>query len=333
MNDKLQPLPAGEIGEMVIAGASLARGYVNQPEATKRSFIEVTDASGRKVRGYRSGDLACYKPDGTLDFRGRMDDQVKINGIRIEPGEIKNILMSHPQVSGAEVIVAENGEQKHLEIFATLMPEAKVEEHALRDYLREKVPGNWLPPLVHIVPDLPLNINGKVDRAALLAGIAPTQSQKLPTVEAAPQDYLEKAIWGIWREVLPGIRIRRTDHFTDLGGTSLAALNMMARIEKMLGRSIGMRCLLEGGTIVDVANAARRTGPAVAPPLMICTQAGGSSHPSSLPTATTSAVVFIASGLPIASTPTSRSMRSHPRAPLVGRCRPLSKTPPLSTSN
>lgn len=280
MNDKLEPVRDGEIGEMIITGDSLARGYINQPEMTKRSFVEVTDPSGKIVRGYRSGDQACYNPDGTLDFRGRVDDQVKISGIRIEPGELKNILMSHPQVTSAEVILAENSGQKHLEIFAVLKPEAKVEEKALREFLREKVPGNWLSKPVRIVPSLPLNINGKVDRAALLASVAAVkQTQKAFNADGAPQDYLEKAIWGIWREILPGIKIGRNDHFADLGGSSLAALEMMSRVEKMVGRPIGLRALLEGGTIADIAQAARDTGTITPPSTMICTQAGGSKPP------------------------------------------------------
>jgi len=279
LDDKLQPVPQGKIGEMVITGDSLARGYLNQPLATKRSFVEVTDASGRKVRGYRSGDLGRYKPDGTLDFHGRIDDQVKINGIRIEPGEIKNILGSHPGVSGAEVIVVETSGRKRLEIFAVLQPGSKVVERSLRVFLLNKVPGNWLPSSVHIVPELPLNVNGKVDRAALLDLLSPRLSQKISEGQGAPEDSMERAIWSIWREVLPGIQICRTDCFADLGGSSLSALDMLSRVEKMLGRSIGLRPLLEGGTIVDIANAAREAAAVSAPPLMICTQTGGSKPP------------------------------------------------------
>ena len=278
LDDKLQPVSKGEIGELVITGANLARGYVNQPEATKRSFVEVTDSSGRRIRGYRTGDLGRYNPDGTLDFRGRIDDQVKINGIRIEPGEIKIILESHPEVMGTEVIVDEILGQKHLEIFAILKPDAKADEHALRDFLREKVPGNWLPGLVHIVPHLPLNINGKVDRAALLASL-PSHLAGKSNSDGEPRDYLEKAIWGIWRDVLPGLRITRNDHFTDLGGSSLTALDMISRVEKMVGHPIGLRPLLEGGTIVDIAAAARATGPVAPPPLLIATQSGGAKPP------------------------------------------------------
>ena len=279
VDGELRPVTPGEIGELVLTGEGVARGYLNQPELTEQSFVQVANSSGAKVRGYRSGDLGRYNTDGTLDFCGRRDDQVKINGIRIEPGEIKAILQSHPKVSGAEVLVVENAGQKRLEIFAVLRPGAALEESVLRGFLRNKFPGNWLPPFVRIISQLPLNPNGKVDRRALLENVVSTPGMWDPGIEDKPDDFLEKAIWSIWRDMLPGTRIGRHDRFSDLGGDSLSAMRMMGRVEAMVGRTIGLRPLLEGGTIADIAAAARETGPVSPPPLMICTQAGGGKTP------------------------------------------------------
>jgi amino acid adenylation domain-containing protein len=279
LNEQLQPVAPGEIGEMVMTGEGVARGYLNQPEATARSFIQVVDSSGQTVRGYRSGDLGRFREDGMLDFHGRADDQVKINGIRIEPGEIKNILQSHPQVSGAEVLLVQSGSQKRLEIFAVLSPGTNLEDRSLREFLKQKVPGNWLPPVIHLVAELPLNANGKVDRRALLASVPSAPGLGPFDSEDEPGDLLERAIWDIWRGILPAARIGRNDFFSELGGDSLSGLRMMAQVEKMIGRPIGLRPLLEGGTISAIAAAARDTGPVSPPPLMIGMQTAGSKPP------------------------------------------------------
>lgn len=278
LDDQLQPVKAGEEGELVLTGSGLARGYLNQPELTAQSFVQVTDAAGQSVRAYRSGDLGSFLPDGSIDFHGRKDDQVKINGLRIEPGEIRNLLQAYPGVSAAEVMPVESGGRKQLEIFAVLRPAARVDERVLREFLRSKVPGNWLPPQIRLLPGMPLNSNGKVDRAALRTILSNDARSTAIIRLDEPSDPVEKLVWNVWREVLPGVRIRRTDHFADLGGSSLSALDMMARLEKVVGRPIGLRPLLEGGTVVDLADAVREAGPIAEPPLMICTQAGSSAR-------------------------------------------------------
>ena len=277
LNENLEPVPEGEVGEIVITGEGLAREYLNQPELTERAFIQVKDRSGNNVRAYRSGDLGRYSPDGTIDFRGRKDDQVKINGMRIEMGEIKSVLRSHPQVAEAEALVTESEGKKRLETFVVPQSGADLNELELREFLAKKIPGNWRPSGIHIVSSLPLTATGKVDRKALsesLRALADADDAK-----NQPSDPLEKAIWDIWRDVLPGRRVSRLDRYSDLGGDSLSALHMMARVEKMIGRPIGLRPLLEGGTIVDIAAAARESGPAAPPPLMLCTQAGAGKTP------------------------------------------------------
>jgi amino acid adenylation domain-containing protein len=273
LDEDLQPVSPGKTGEIVITGDGLARGYLNQPELTARSFVQITDASGASVRAYRSGDLGRYLPDGNLMFEGRIDEQVKINGVRIELGEIKSVLLSNPQVAEAEVLVSEKAGIKRLEAFVVLKTASALDVPALREFLAKKVPLNWLPTTMRILLSMPRGPGGKVDRRVLMSEISapPTSADD---VEAEPQDALERVIWKIWKEVVPGIPFGRHDRFADLGADSLSALKVVAKVEALIGRRIGLNSLLIGGTIVDMANAARRVGPAVRPPLMIRVQSG-----------------------------------------------------------
>jgi amino acid adenylation domain-containing protein len=275
----LQPVAPGEVGELILTGDGVARGYLNRPELTEKSFVQVTEASGRTVRGYRSGDLGCYHADGTLEFRGRLDRQVKIHGLRIELDEIKLNLLEHPQVANAEVLLVDHSETKHIEAFVVPRPGSDLAENSLRDFLRRKLPENWIPARLRMVRTLPLTANGKVDRKALLENSSPVLADEQPVPEEESYDPLEKVILNIWRDVLPGTLIRKDDNFFDLGGDSLSAMNMLAQVEKMTGRDVGLRPLLEGGTIASIASAALETGPIAPPPLLICTQAGTTKPP------------------------------------------------------
>ena len=281
VDEQLRAVAHGELGEIVATGDGLARGYLNQASLTQQAFVEVTDASGHKFRAYRTGDLGVYNADGTLDFRGRRDDQVKINGIRIEPGELRSVLESHSQVAAAEVVVAGESGQKRLETFVVKKNNAQVDERTLRDYLGEKIPASWRPSTIHFVPEFPLTSNGKVDRKALLTtlGDASSSVEDATWEKDAPDDATEKVIWAVWREMLPGRRITRDDVFADLGGDSLSALAMIARVEKALDRQIGLRPMLEAGTIKAIAAAAHELGPFRPPPLMGQTQKGTETKP------------------------------------------------------
>jgi amino acid adenylation domain-containing protein len=279
LDEHLQPTSKGEPGEIVITGEGLARGYLNRPDLNAQSFVQVQDRTGEHVRAYRSGDLGRYQADGTLEFMGRMDHQIKINGLRIELGELEAILQSHPGVSHATVVAVEVSGKKHLEAFVVLRAGASLDGRLLRGYLAHRIPANWLPASIRFLPALPLNANGKVDRAALRAQAFPAIDPEAEEYVQYPEDYLEKAIWAIWQDLLPGVTIARFDNFFDLGGDSLAAMNMLAQVEKVLGRSLTLRPLLEGGTIASLAAAARETGPVSPPPLMTYPQVGGALPP------------------------------------------------------
>lgn len=279
VDKKLRPVAAGKSGEIIVIGDGLARGYLNRPELTARSFIEVTDGEGKKVRAYRSGDLGRYMPDRTLEFQGRLDEQIKINGLRIELGEIQNILQAHPQVSDAEILVVEAMDQKRMEAFVVLRRVSDLNERMLREFLAQKIPVSWLPSRIRIIDRLPLNANGKIDRQALKEKALTSLAMDEMSPGSEPNDFLEKAVLNIWREILPGTTIGLEDNFFDLGGDSLSALNMMAQVEKTTRRNLGLRPLLKGGTILAIVAAAREKGSIMPPPLMTCTQAGTSKPP------------------------------------------------------
>jgi amino acid adenylation domain-containing protein len=274
VDENLQLLPAGETGELLMTGEGVARGYLNQPELTEKCFVLVRDANGNSVRAYRSGDLGRYRKDGLLDFLGRRDDQVKINGNRIEPGEIRHVLQTHHSVEAAEVIVAESGRLKRLESFSVLRAHAGCSEHELREFLRQKLPANWIPAGVHIVPHLPLGATGKVDRRALLESLDPPRDSPPPARTDEPGDPVERIIWGIWRDLLRANPIPTDVRFSELGGDSLTAMRMLAQVEQVTGRRIALEALLRGGTIRDIAAAARVNGPVPPPPPIICMQTG-----------------------------------------------------------
>jgi amino acid adenylation domain-containing protein len=284
VDDQLRPVPAGETGEMIITGDGVARGYLKRPELTAQNFIEITDRSGKRVRGYRSGDLACYRPDGTIDFFGRRDFQVKINGLRIELDEVENVMLEHPQVGQAVVLAQEAGGKKRLEAYVVRRQNATVTERDLREHLALKLPYNWLPSVIQFVETLPLNANGKVDRASFRP---PTTVEPATLGDSLSQgdapdgafDDVEKIIWSVWREMLPAAEIGLHDNFFDLGGDSLGALKMMAQVERGIGRKLTLQPLLEGGTIAVIAAAARKSGPVETPPLMTLIQAGDGRNP------------------------------------------------------
>ena len=274
LNDALKPVPPGEIGEIVITGDGLARGYLNQPQLTQRSFIQVTDASGASVRAYRSGDLGRFLPDGDLLFEGRIDEQVKINGIRIELGEVKSVLLSHPLVAEAEVLVVQKADVKRLEAFVVLKPGGVLEARDVREFLGKKIPANFLPSACRILPSLPRGPSGKVDRRVLLESVSESAPNEID-LQDEPQDALERVIWQVWKEIVPGVAFGRHDRFSELGADSLSALKVVAKVEALIGRPIGLKSLLVGGTIADMADAARQLGPVAQAPSMIQVQTGG----------------------------------------------------------
>lgn len=259
LDEHQQPLPVGVPGELYLGGKGLARGYLNRPELTAEKFIPDPYAVETGMRLYRSGDVARWLPSGNLECLGRSDHQVKIRGSRVELGEVEAVLGEHPAVRQAAVLVADDAMRgKHL--LAYVAGHDLPTPAELRDYLRERLPDYMVPAVFVALDALPLTVNGKIDRDALpppkAGGAEPAAAAALPRTEA------ERALAGIWSQLLGLEQIGVHDNFLDLGGHSLIAAQIIGRVREAFGAALPTRLLFEEGTVAKMAEAleeARRT--------------------------------------------------------------------------
>jgi amino acid adenylation domain-containing protein len=263
-----RPVPIGVTGELCTGGDGLARGYAGNAAATAEKFVP--DPYGHGTRLYRSGDLVRWRADGTLDFVGRVDNQVKIRGFRVEPGDVAAVLRAHPDVRESVVLVAGEGEQRHLIGYVTPadgVDPAALRPSALRDFVAQRLPDYLVPAGFKALGRFPLTANGKVDRAALPAPEHGTDKQVTP-----PHGPTEERLAGIWQRLLPqdGARhreISREDTFFGLGGNSLSAARLMFRIGEEFGVELSLAAFYETPTLAACAtaiDAARPAGQAAA---------------------------------------------------------------------
>ncbi|ACU73925.1 amino acid adenylation domain protein [Catenulispora acidiphila DSM 44928] len=254
-----QPVPPGAVGELVIGGSGVARGYLGRPELTAERFTP--DPHGAPgARRYHSGDLARWRDDGQLEFLGRLDDQVKVRGFRVEPGEVEHRILSHPLVGGAAVIVRDDA----LVAFVVGLTggTAAVSADALRVHLAETLPPHLIPGRIVTVERLPLTVSGKVDRAAL-AALAPelrdadadTGADADAHPDTSPLTDAEQLVAEVWSEVLGVEGLRAGDHFFHLGGHSLMAMRVAARIQAATDIRVPIRTLLAHPRLRDLAAA------------------------------------------------------------------------------
>jgi amino acid adenylation domain-containing protein len=232
----LKPVPIDVPGEILIGGAGVAAGYVGQPETTAERFI-VRDG----IRCYRSGDLGRFRSDGSLELLGRLDDQVKIHGIRVEPAEIEAVLVSHPSVSAATVVAVEGNLVAHV-------CAAQSSEEELRGFLAARLPQALVPRAWAFHAELPRTTSGKIDRPALIARGFPQSAAAVP-----PRDETESELLRIFEELLDVRSIGISDGFFEFGGHSLLAVQLMARIEKQFGRRLPLATIFQGDTVADLA--------------------------------------------------------------------------------
>jgi amino acid adenylation domain-containing protein len=248
----LQPVPIGVAGELCVGGIAVGRGYLNDPEQTRRSFLRDPFSNRRAARLYRTGDLARWRTDRTLECLGRVDHQVKIRGYRIELEEIDHVLMEHPDVQAAIVLARDDlgGETRlvaHIVAAAGRQPEV----NALRDFLKTRLPGYMIPAGFIFLERMPLTAHGKIDRSALVAirqGLRVAGSGYV-----APRDSTEEAVADIWANVLEVADIGVFDNFFDLGGHSLLAGQVLARVTNAFKVSLPIRALFEAPTIAALA--------------------------------------------------------------------------------
>jgi amino acid adenylation domain-containing protein len=233
----LSPVPAGVPGELYIGGAGVARGYLGRPGLSAEKFIPDPFAAEPGARLYRTADLARWRLDGTLEFLGRNDHQVKVRGFRIELGEIEARLVEHATVREAVVLVREDpqGEKR---LVAYVAGHETAEAQVLRAHLSERLPEYMLPAAYVRLDALPLTPNGKVDRRALPA----PEGDAFPTRGyEAPSGQVEGAVAGIWADLLGVERVGRHDDFFQLGGNSLLATRLVFRIKREMDVELSVR--------------------------------------------------------------------------------------------
>jgi amino acid adenylation domain-containing protein len=251
LNEVLHPLPIGVAGELYIGGAGLARGYLNRPDLTKERFVEVK-ILGKTERLYRTGDLCRWKPDGNLEFIGRIDHQVKIRGFRIELGEIETALGLLPGIKECVVIAREDRPgEKVLVAYFVSDQKKNVSIQVLRRALAEKLPDYMIPAAFVPLEILPLTPNGKFDRKALPAPEFDRTSAGVNYI--APRNPIEEELASIWSEVLGLDRVGVHDNFFHLGGHSLMAVVMLSKVNDLLDLEIPLRWIFEYPTIESLS--------------------------------------------------------------------------------
>jgi amino acid adenylation domain-containing protein len=256
LNRDRQPVPIGVRGELWIAGDGLARGYVDRPELTAERFMVQRLSDTIEERLYRSGDLARWLDNGTLEFLGRQDSQVKLRGFRVELGEVESILAQNPRVRDVAVVVRP-GPTGDKRLVAYVVSDDPLAARELRELLRGKLPEYMVPAVFTQLERLPLTSNGKVDRARLPE---PAESREPSATAVLPRNDMERRMVGIWEEVLGVSGIGTRDNFFDLGGHSLLASRLFVRIEQELGIQLPIATLFEAPTVEGLAAVVRDGG-------------------------------------------------------------------------
>ncbi|HXM55422.1 MAG TPA: amino acid adenylation domain-containing protein [Candidatus Dormibacteraeota bacterium] len=283
----LHPVPVQVPGELYVSGTGLARGYLGRPGLTAERFLPDPFAPGPGGRMYRTGDLVRWRPDGNLEFLGRADGQVKIRGLRIEPGEIEHALATHPSVGRAAVVVwtPDGGQPQLVAYVQPAGADAARDGELLREHLAGELPPHMVPGIVVFLDELPLNSSGKLDRSRLPAPLAPDDDA--PDTPLTP---VQEALAGIWRDVL---RVRERvgihDSFFAVGGNSLNLVQLMSRVRETFDVELDLRDLFLGATIERIAatiERGRRARPAASstavgqpPPWLLPIRAHGTRPP------------------------------------------------------
>jgi amino acid adenylation domain-containing protein len=249
-------VPVGMVGEIYIGGEGVALGYWNRPELTTQRFIPdpFSGIPGKLL--YRTGDLARMRANGELEFVGRMDEQIKIRGHRIELAEVRQAIVSHPGVEQVYLMVREDQVgDKRLVCYVTLRRPLPSAQEELRQHVRAKLPAHMQPAAYVILDSLPINTNGKVDRRALPA---PSERPILANDFESAQSGIERKLTGIWQELLRIDHVGLHDNFFDLGGHSLLAARLIGKIESETGQNIPVATLFEAPTIAQLADKLRK---------------------------------------------------------------------------
>ncbi|MGX7825936.1 amino acid adenylation domain-containing protein [Actinokineospora sp. 24-640] len=264
VDEDLRPLGAGQRGEVCVGGPGVARGYIVDELPGHERFVPSPFATEPGARAYRTGDLGFLSPEGNLTVLGRVDRQTKVRGFRVEPGEIETVLATHPAVKDAVVLVRDHGGERHLVGYiATATPGEAPPSAGLRRFAAEHLPAHLLPSAFVVVESMPLTPNGKVDTAALPE---PHWTADIEHVESPQETAIDRGIAAIWRQVLGVGAVGPQANFFELGGNSILAAELMAKVRISFGVHINqirplIRLLLDDATLrsfTKAVQAARR---------------------------------------------------------------------------
>jgi amino acid adenylation domain-containing protein/thioester reductase-like protein len=263
----MQPVPVGVPGELYVGGVGLARGYLNRPQLTSERFVANPFSDDPQARLYKTGDLGRHLPDGSIEYLGRLDHQVKLRGFRIEPGEIEAVLAEHPRVREAAVIARDDGQDRRL--VAYVVPADKGEPIAatLRKHVKATLPEYMAPSTFVTLDALPLTATGKIDRLAL-PDPSSVDAERAQRPFVAPRTPIEQALAEIFSAALGIERVGADDDFFELGGHSLGVIELLAKIRDRFQLEFPMRVLYETSTVASLAAAIesiRHSGMASAP--------------------------------------------------------------------
>ncbi|ROO88888.1 non-ribosomal peptide synthase protein (TIGR01720 family)/amino acid adenylation domain-containing protein [Actinocorallia herbida] len=259
----LRPVPVGVAGELYLAGEGLARGYLNRPALTADRFVACPFGDGERM--YRTGDLARWNAAGDIEYLGRLDHQVKVRGFRIELGEIEAALAAHPEVAQAVAVAREDAGHTRIVGYVVPVPGAALDTGRIRRFVAGRLPEYMVPAAILALGALPLNPNGKLERAAL-----PAPDFTAPAKEGrGPRDRTEELLCGVFREVLGVREVGIDDNFFELGGDSLLATRAVARIRAATRSELSIRAMFHAPTVAELAAQLGRAeaGAAERPPL------------------------------------------------------------------
>ncbi|MGD2087718.1 MAG: amino acid adenylation domain-containing protein [Candidatus Aminicenantes bacterium] len=259
LNSYLEPTPVGIPGELCISGPGLARGYLNSPELTAEKFVEHMSYMSNRSYFYKTGDLARWLSDGTIEFLGRTDLQLKIRGFRVEPGEIETQLLKHNKIKAAVIIASENKDSENQQsLYAYIVVDSpdpgpgsgkELDTLVLKKYLSAHLPDYMIPSYFLPVNEIPLTSNGKIDRNALAKIELKTHDQYVP-----PETELEKMIADAWKEVLNLEKVGIDSNFFDLGGNSLKMITVNKKLKAKLGIEVPVMVTFEHTTIRSLSD-------------------------------------------------------------------------------
>ncbi len=270
----LQPTPIGIPGELFIGGEGVARGYRGRIDLTAERFLPDPFRNQPSARLYKTGDLARFLSDGTIEHLGRLDQQIKMRGHRIEPGEIESLLCEHKEVAAAAVVLWGARIEEHQLAAYVMADPSRVTGQELRDDLKGRLPAHMVPATITFLEQFPLTSSGKIDRKALPA---PARGILVPEgpPSAAPQSPLESSLTAIWSDVLGAAHVGRDDNFFELGGHSLLALRVAARMSAAMNQTVPVALFFQYPTVAAMAAALTGSRSAAADGVIVELKPGG----------------------------------------------------------